>query len=110
MILATRPILSIVAAPRPIPEGPIPRSSADIGVAFGPVVDQIRVQSVQLPTRLSDSERPMNQARTSENRWERLIEAMDKPLLVLAVVTMVLYLSDLMGGLGRGRMGWLALS
>jgi class 3 adenylate cyclase len=32
---------------------------------------------------------------TSSNRWERLIEAMDKPLLGLAIITMGLYLLDL---------------
>lgn len=41
----------------------------------------------------------MNAALTKKQRLEHLIEAMDRPLLVLAVVTMVLYLCDLRQGL-----------
>jgi class 3 adenylate cyclase len=42
----------------------------------------------------------MNDPDARPNRVERLIEAMDKPLLVLAFVTMVFYLLDLHGLIG----------
>jgi adenylate cyclase len=47
----------------------------------------------------------MNRSRDHNSRLERLIEAMDRPLLVLAVLTMVLYLLDLRGWLGLGLTG-----
>ncbi len=47
----------------------------------------------------------MNRSRGNTGRLERLIEAMDRPLLGLAVVTMVLYLLDLRGWLGLGSIG-----
>jgi adenylate cyclase len=40
--------------------------------------------------------------RAPMTRSERLIEAMDRPLLILAVVTMILYLFDLRGMIGLG--------
>ena len=43
----------------------------------------------------------MSEPRTETSRSEALIEAMDRPLLILAVVTMILYLFDL-----RGLMDW----
>jgi|GEM_PF-1294689 len=52
----------------------------------------------------------MDQLSAGKRRGERLIEAMDKPLLLLAVLTLILYLADLVGGLGQARMTWLALS
>jgi len=41
---------------------------------------------------------------------ERLIERFDKPLLMLAVFTLVAYLIDLLDGLGRWKETWLVLS
>lgn len=49
----------------------------------------------------------MNSSRANVGRGEQLIDAMDKPLLALAVLTMVLYLVDLIGGLGQGAVRWL---
>ncbi len=43
----------------------------------------------------------MNDSPTGSNPLVRLIDAMDRPLIVLAIVTMVLYLIDL-----HGMMGW----
>jgi class 3 adenylate cyclase len=43
----------------------------------------------------------MSEPRSESSRSEALIEAMDRPLLVLAVLTMILYLFDL-----RGFMDW----
>jgi class 3 adenylate cyclase len=52
----------------------------------------------------------MNERRTPSRRSEALIEAMDRPLLILAVLTMVLYLCDLRGLMGLGRSAYLALT
>ena len=43
----------------------------------------------------------MSEPRTQSSRSEALIEAMDRPLLILAVLTMILYLFDLRGLLER---------
>jgi hypothetical protein len=45
----------------------------------------------------------MNERRTRGRGSEALIEAMDRPLLILAILTMVLYLCDLRGMMGWGR-------
>src|SRR5262249_28589128 len=47
----------------------------------------------------------MNRSREQNVRLERLIEPMDRPLLVLAVVTMGVCLFDLRGWLGLGSSG-----
>src|SRR5215213_5203501 len=52
----------------------------------------------------------MSQPETSRSRSERLIDLMDKPLLVLAVITMLLYLLDLRGMLGRAQAAWLGVT
>src|SRR5690349_6246445 len=52
----------------------------------------------------------MNQETVRKGRLERLVDAMDKPLLVLAIVTVIVYLTDLVGGLGRLRSTWLVVS
>src|SRR4051794_20114037 len=52
----------------------------------------------------------MNHDARKPDRWERLIEAMDRPLLALAVFTMAVYLLDLRGFLGWGRSTWLLIT
>src|SRR5262249_1978162 len=44
------------------------------------------------------------------SRSEALIEAMDRPLLILAVLTMLLYLFDLRGLMGWGRAVYVVLT
>src|SRR5512135_599629 len=51
----------------------------------------------------------MNKLSTKQARLEALIEAMDRPLLALAVVTMALYLIDLRGLFAGARMVYLVL-
>ena len=51
----------------------------------------------------------MNEPLTRKQRLAHLIESMDRPLLVLAVVTMVLYLFDLHGLMDWARVGYTAL-
>src|SRR4051812_15739482 len=46
----------------------------------------------------------------TKSRLERLIEAMDRPLLGLAIVSMSLYLLDLHGLMGRARGAYLLLT
>lgn len=45
----------------------------------------------------------MSEPRARPSRSEALIDALDRPLLILAVVTMVLYLLGLRGLMGKGR-------
>lgn len=45
----------------------------------------------------------MNPPPSPQNRWVSLIEAMDRPLLVLAIVTMALYLLELHGLFGPAQ-------
>jgi class 3 adenylate cyclase len=52
----------------------------------------------------------MNKLRAGSRRLESLIEAMDRPLLVLAVLTMILYLIDLRGLMGWGRSAYVVLT
>src|SRR5262249_20708145 len=47
---------------------------------------------------------------TTRERLERLIEWMDKPLLALAVLTMVVYLLDLNGRIDRATSIWTAMT
>jgi adenylate cyclase len=51
----------------------------------------------------------MSELQTKKQRSVRLIESMDRPLLILAVVTMVLYLFDLNGMMKWARLGYLVL-
>lgn len=51
----------------------------------------------------------MNKPSTKQERLEALIEVMDRPLLALAVVTMVLYLIDLRGLFAGARMAYFVL-
>jgi class 3 adenylate cyclase len=52
----------------------------------------------------------MSDPRSRRDRVERLIEALDKPLLALAFLTMVLYLLDLHGLMGPLRTGYLIVT
>src|SRR5262245_15968693 len=79
-------------------------------VDFGSRVDQSRVECEGGPICPAESSGPMNEPATSRQRWERVIEVMDKPLLALAVLTMLLYLLDLQGGLGRAQQIWLGVT
>ena len=51
----------------------------------------------------------MNELRIRSSRSASLIEEMDRPLLILAVLTMILYLCDLRGMIGLGRSAYQAL-
>ena len=51
----------------------------------------------------------MLEPRTRKQHLEHLIESMDRPLLVLAIVTMVLYLFDLHGMMDWARSGYTVL-
>ncbi|MEA2630214.1 MAG: adenylate cyclase, partial [Chloroflexota bacterium] len=52
----------------------------------------------------------MNELGTRTRRIESLVDAMDRPLLILALVTMVLYLIDLRGLIGWGRPAYAVLT
>jgi class 3 adenylate cyclase len=52
----------------------------------------------------------MNEPRAQSGRMESLIDAMDRPLLVLAILTMIFYLIDLRGLMGWGRSAYVVLT